>query len=93
MPLLGHVVGGAIFGLTARFWQLGILRRPMLDNPTGHLASMGFFGGAGYWWWQATVYMQGVLADKEEELRTRRKEIQQRNEQLLETSVTAPAQP
>ncbi|KAJ7261833.1 hypothetical protein B0H12DRAFT_1013287 [Mycena haematopus] len=72
MPLLGHVVGGAAFGLTARFWQLAILRKPMMSNPAGHVACTVAFAGAGYYWWQATVYMQGVLAKKEAELRSRR---------------------
>ncbi|KAJ7455328.1 hypothetical protein B0H11DRAFT_2244611 [Mycena galericulata] len=87
MALLGHVVGGAIFGLSARFWQLGILKRPMMSNPTGHVACMAFFGGAGYWWWNATVYMQGVLAEKEAELRARRQVRQARDEALLEAAL------
>ncbi|KAF7374779.1 hypothetical protein MSAN_00363400 [Mycena sanguinolenta] len=72
MPLLGHVLGGAVFGLTARFWQLAILRKPMMSNPAGHAASTVAFAGAGYYWWQATVYMKGVLAKKEAELREKR---------------------
>ncbi|KAF7336727.1 hypothetical protein MVEN_02107700 [Mycena venus] len=55
MGLMGHVIGGAVFGLTARFWQLGILRKPMMSNPAGHAACTVAFAGAGYWWWQATV--------------------------------------
>ncbi|KAK7033238.1 hypothetical protein R3P38DRAFT_2921551 [Favolaschia claudopus] len=75
MGLLGHVVGGAVFGLTARFWQLGILRQPMTQNPAGHVACTVAFAGAGYYWWQATVYMKGVLAEKETELRRRRQAL------------------
>ncbi|KAJ7475968.1 hypothetical protein FB451DRAFT_263907 [Mycena latifolia] len=94
MPLLGHVVGGAVFGLAARFWQLGIQRRPMMTNLYGHAACMGFFGFTGYWWWEATVYMKAVLEDKENELRARRKVIQQRSELLLtkEVSGAPPAE-
>ncbi|KAJ7104030.1 hypothetical protein B0H15DRAFT_942061 [Mycena belliarum] len=93
MPLLGHVVGGAIFGLAARFWQLGIQRRPMTSNLYGHAACVGVFGVAGAWWWNATVYMQRVLEDKEGELRARRKMLQRRGELMLTESeaVDTPA--
>ncbi|KAJ7761906.1 hypothetical protein DFH07DRAFT_956934 [Mycena maculata] len=87
MPLLGHIIGGATFGLAARFWQLGILKRPMMDNPSGHVACMAFFGGAGYYWWQATVYMNGVLVEKEAELRVRRQLRQAASEKLLEQEL------
>ncbi|KAJ7227312.1 hypothetical protein GGX14DRAFT_629395 [Mycena pura] len=96
MGLVGHVVGGAVFGLTARFYQLGILRRPMMSNPTGHAACVGFFAGAGYFWWKATVYMQGVLSEKERELRLRREFKQALGEKLLADAVdpgTAAASP
>ncbi|KAJ7707579.1 hypothetical protein B0H17DRAFT_917766 [Mycena rosella] len=92
MPLLGHVVGGAVFGLAARFWQLGIQRRPMMNNPAGHLACMSFFGLTGYWWWNATVYMTGVLEEKEAQLRARRRAIQMGNEMLL-AKATEPDTP
>nr|GAT50758.1 predicted protein [Mycena chlorophos] len=72
MGLLGHVIGGAVFGLTARFWQLGILKRPMLSNPAGHVACTVGFAGVGYYWWKATVHMEGLLEQKEEQLRQRR---------------------
>ncbi|KAJ7158623.1 hypothetical protein C8R46DRAFT_1224566 [Mycena filopes] len=88
MGLLGHVVGGAAFGLGARFWQLGILRRPMMDYPIGHAACATAFGGAGYFWWKATVYMQGVLAEKEDELRTRRKYKQEMAQRILEANLS-----
>ncbi|KAJ7030373.1 hypothetical protein C8F04DRAFT_1113426 [Mycena alexandri] len=91
MGLLGHVVGGAFFGLGARFWQLGILRRPMMENPVGHVACVTAFGGAGYYWWKATVYMQDVLAEKEAELRLKRKAIQDRDQKVLERELESPA--
>ncbi|KAJ7126864.1 hypothetical protein C8R44DRAFT_873986 [Mycena epipterygia] len=92
MALLGHVVGGAAFGLTARFWQLGILRRPMMSNPYGHVVCMGVFGYTGYWWWRATEYMQGVLTEKEAELRVRRQMIQAKNEALLQRELESPSE-
>ncbi|CAK5268461.1 unnamed protein product [Mycena citricolor] len=72
MGVVGHVIGGAAFGLAARFWQLGILKKPMLSNPVGHLASTVFFAGTGYYWWQGTVYMKGVLEEQEHKMRLRR---------------------
>ncbi|KAJ7678940.1 hypothetical protein DFH06DRAFT_1165274 [Mycena polygramma] len=87
MGLFGHVVGGAVFGLTARFWQLGILRKPMLTNPTGHAVCTVAFAGAGYYWWRATEYMQGVLAEKEHELRIKRQSRQMQGEAVLEAEL------
>ncbi|KAJ7170834.1 hypothetical protein C8R43DRAFT_1120564 [Mycena crocata] len=87
MALLGHVIGGAVFGLTARFWQLGILKRPMTSNLYGHLALVGAGGAGGWWWWNATVYMKGVLAEKEDQLRVRRKLQQRQAEVLLEGAL------
>jgi hypothetical protein len=59
---------------------------------------MTVFGGVGYWWWNATVYMQEVLKDKEMELRLRRKALQMRSEEILEeaangTRKTLPTPP
>lgn len=48
---------------------------------------MGVFGYTGYWWWRATEYMQGVLAEKEAELRVRRQMIQAKNEALLQREL------
>lgn len=48
------------------------------------------FAGAGYYWWQATVYMQSVLAEKEAELRIKRALIQKRDEVLLEHAIHGP---
>ncbi|KAF8206276.1 hypothetical protein K438DRAFT_1816930 [Mycena galopus ATCC 62051] len=91
MGLIGHVVGGAVFGLTARFWQLGILRRPMMENPAGHAACTVAFAGAGYYWWQATVYMKGVLAEKEAALRLKRTaENDMRLEKALNEEIPQP---
>ncbi|KAJ7928908.1 hypothetical protein B0H13DRAFT_1966778 [Mycena leptocephala] len=94
MGLLGHIVGGATFGLAARFWQLGILKKPMMDNPSGHVACTVFFGGVGYYWWQATVYMKGVLAEKEAELRLKRQLRQAATDQMLESALNGlPKEP
>ncbi|KAJ7067064.1 hypothetical protein C8F01DRAFT_1247466 [Mycena amicta] len=91
MGLVGHVIGGAVFGLTARFYQLGILRRPMLSNPAGHVACMGVFAGAGYYWWKATVHMQGLLEEKEAQLRLRRQLKQAAGEIILEQALESPS--
>jgi hypothetical protein len=32
MPFLSYVLGGTGFGLMARFWQLGIMKRNMFDS-------------------------------------------------------------
>ncbi|KAJ7650135.1 hypothetical protein FB45DRAFT_1050213 [Roridomyces roridus] len=92
MALLGHVVGGVVFGLTSRFYQLGILKRPMMQNPAGHVACMVAGAGAGYWWWQATVYMKGVLAEKEDELRLRRQLRQAHSEEQLQAALESPVE-
>ncbi|KAF7316753.1 hypothetical protein HMN09_00408400 [Mycena chlorophos] len=91
MGLLGHVIGGAVFGLTARFWQLGILKRPMLSNPAGHVACTVGFAGVGYYWWKATVHMEGLLEQKEEQLRQRRAAQRIVQEALLEKMLADKA--
>ncbi|KAI0326930.1 hypothetical protein GY45DRAFT_1257971 [Cubamyces sp. BRFM 1775] len=49
MSLLANIVGFSLFGLAARMGQLGIQKRPILQNPAGHAISMGVFGFIGYW--------------------------------------------
>lgn len=48
--------------------------------------------GAGYWWWSATVYMKGVLAEKEDELRLRRKLRQAQSEAQLQAALDSPTE-
>ncbi|KAG6862534.1 hypothetical protein C0995_000082 [Termitomyces sp. Mi166 len=49
MSLLANILGFSAFGLAARIGQLMIQKRNILDNPGGHLISMGVFGYGGYW--------------------------------------------
>ncbi|KAI0734342.1 hypothetical protein BC629DRAFT_1261890, partial [Irpex lacteus] len=49
MSLLTNILGFSLFGLAARFGQLGIQKRNFFDNPGGHAIAMGVFGYVGYW--------------------------------------------
>ncbi|KDQ59311.1 hypothetical protein JAAARDRAFT_206228 [Jaapia argillacea MUCL 33604] len=77
MSLLANIAGFSIFGLAARLGQLGIQKRPLLSNPTGHLVSMGVFGFAGYWAYQWDVRAAELIAEKRSQIQEhRRKQIE-----------------
>ncbi|KAG5635808.1 hypothetical protein H0H81_010056 [Sphagnurus paluster] len=78
MSLLANILGFSAFGLAARVGQLGIQRRNLLDNPGGHLISMGVFGFAGYWAYQWDQRAAVLLSEKRAEIAERRqKELAQ----------------
>ncbi|KAJ8662845.1 hypothetical protein O0I10_001021 [Lichtheimia ornata] len=54
MSVLTSVSGFAAFGVLVRTYALGLQRRPLLSNPSSHLAAAVVFGGVGY-------FMNGVL--------------------------------
>ncbi|KIP07637.1 hypothetical protein PHLGIDRAFT_127517 [Phlebiopsis gigantea 11061_1 CR5-6] len=72
MTLLTSVVGFSIFGLAARFGQLGIQKRNLFDNLGGHAISMGAFGFAGYWAYKWDIRAGELLAEKRAEIAARR---------------------
>ncbi|KAF9000683.1 hypothetical protein BDQ17DRAFT_1245359 [Cyathus striatus] len=75
MSLLTNIVGFSLFGLAARFGQLGIQRRNMLSNPTAHLISMGVFGYVGYWAYKWEIISAELIAAKREEIIERRRQL------------------
>ncbi|KAF9468013.1 hypothetical protein BDZ94DRAFT_1209661 [Collybia nuda] len=76
MSLFANVVGFSLFGLAARFGQLGIQRRNLFDNFGAHLISMGAFGYAGYWAYKWDIRAAELLAEKRAQITERRqKEI------------------
>ncbi|PIL35514.1 hypothetical protein GSI_02242 [Ganoderma sinense ZZ0214-1] len=72
MSLLANVIGFSLFGLAARMGQLGIQKRPILDNPIGHVIAMGSFGFAGYWAYHWDKRAAILLAEKRAEIAERR---------------------
>ncbi|KAG2072801.1 hypothetical protein BDR04DRAFT_1012311 [Suillus decipiens] len=72
MALLGTIAGFSLFGLAARFGQLAIKKRNLMENLGGHALSMGVFGYAGYWayWWDERAAV--MLAQKRAEITERR---------------------
>ncbi|KAI0707302.1 hypothetical protein C8Q76DRAFT_748700 [Earliella scabrosa] len=72
MSLLANIVGFSLFGLAARVGQLGIQRRPIMQNPVGHAIAMGTFGFAGYWAYQWDQRAAVLLAEKRAQIAERR---------------------
>ncbi|KAJ8488203.1 hypothetical protein ONZ51_g3718 [Trametes cubensis] len=72
MSLLANIVGFSLFGLAARIGQLGIQKRPILDNPIGHAISMGTFGFIGYWAYQWDQRATVLLQERRAEIAARR---------------------
>ncbi|KAG6851120.1 hypothetical protein H0H93_001000 [Arthromyces matolae] len=68
MPLLANIVGFSAFGLAGRVGQLMIQKRNILDNPGGHLLSMGFFGYVGYWVYQWEQRADVLIEEKRQQL-------------------------
>ncbi|GAW09170.1 hypothetical protein F5879DRAFT_804336 [Lentinula edodes] len=48
MSMLANILGFSLFGLAARFGQLGIQKRNLFENLGGHALAMGVFGYGGY---------------------------------------------
>ncbi|KAG1750029.1 uncharacterized protein EDB91DRAFT_781808 [Suillus paluster] len=72
MALLGTIAGFSLFGLAARFGQLAIKKRNLMENLGGHALSMGAFGFAGYWAYQWDERAAVMLAQKRAEITERR---------------------
>ncbi|TFK40167.1 hypothetical protein BDQ12DRAFT_601911 [Crucibulum laeve] len=78
MSLLANVLGFSLFGLAARFGQLGIQKRNLFTNPGGHLLAMGVFGYGGYWAYKWDIRAAELLAAKRAQITERRqKQIEQ----------------
>ncbi|KAI0078748.1 hypothetical protein K474DRAFT_801583 [Panus rudis PR-1116 ss-1] len=77
MSMLANIVGFSLFGLLARFGQLGIQKRNLFDNPGAHAISMGVWGFAGYWAWRWDQRSAELLAAKREEIAERRQKLKE----------------
>ncbi|KAJ3479526.1 hypothetical protein NLI96_g8993 [Meripilus lineatus] len=75
MSLLSNIVGFSLFGLAARFGQLGIQKRNLFENPGAHLISMGVFGYVGYWAYQWDQRAAVLIAQKRAEIAARRQQV------------------
>ncbi|KAL0573220.1 hypothetical protein V5O48_008740 [Marasmius crinis-equi] len=84
MSMLANIVGFSLFGLAARFGQLGIQKRNLFENMAGHAISMGVFGYAGYWAWRWDIKSAELIAQKKIELAERQKERVAKAEAIAE---------
>jgi len=74
MPLLANILGFSAFGLAARMGQLGIQKRNVLDNPGGHLISMGVFGFVGYLAYKWDLRAAELIGEKRASIAERRRQ-------------------
>ncbi|KIK62953.1 hypothetical protein GYMLUDRAFT_163482 [Collybiopsis luxurians FD-317 M1] len=74
MPMLANILGFSLFGLAARFGQLGIQKRNLFENLGGHALAMGVFGYGGYWAWRWDQASAELIAKKKAEIAASRKE-------------------
>jgi len=72
MSLIANIVGFSLFGLAARFGQLGIQQKNLFHNMSGHFASMGAFGVLGYWAYQWDQRAAVLMAEKRAQITSRR---------------------
>ncbi|KAK7050873.1 hypothetical protein VNI00_004985 [Paramarasmius palmivorus] len=84
MSKLANIIGFSIFGLAARFGQLGIQKRNIFENLAGHAAAMGIFGYAGYWAWRWDNYAADLLEKKKIEVAENQKRRVEKAEALAE---------
>ncbi|KIY44143.1 hypothetical protein FISHEDRAFT_52377 [Fistulina hepatica ATCC 64428] len=72
MPAGANIIGGALFGLGVRFFQLALQKRNLFSNFPGHILSMTFWGAAGYGVYNWEVRSAELLAEKRAEIAGRR---------------------
>ncbi|KAI8969188.1 hypothetical protein BDF20DRAFT_150019 [Mycotypha africana] len=72
MTLLTSVSGFAAFGVLVRTYALGLQKRPLFSNPSGHLLAAGVFGGVGYFFYNLQERQAAQIAEKKEILLKRR---------------------
>ncbi|THV07322.1 hypothetical protein K435DRAFT_772668 [Dendrothele bispora CBS 962.96] len=84
MSMLANILGFSLWGLAVRFGQLGIQRRPLFENMTGHAIAMGVFGYGGYWAWRWDQKSVQLIEQKKVEISERRKERVARMEAVAE---------
>jgi len=70
--MLANIIGFSLFGLAARLGQLGIQKRPLLDNLKGHAIIMTLFGYGGYWAYRWDQRAAVLIAEKRAEIAERR---------------------
>ncbi|KAJ3720786.1 hypothetical protein DFJ43DRAFT_712236 [Lentinula guzmanii] len=75
MSMLANILGFSLFGLAARFGQLGLQKRNLFENLGGHALAMGVFGYGGYmayrWDQTAAVLIEKKKAEIAESRKTR----------------------
>ncbi|KAL0074571.1 hypothetical protein J3Q64DRAFT_1732226 [Phycomyces blakesleeanus] len=86
MSLLTSVSGFAAFGVLVRTYALGLQKRPLFANPSGHAIAAGAFGAFGYFAYNLQEKQLAIMAGKKELLlknRARAEEIAQQQQAAL----------
>ncbi|KAI8978496.1 hypothetical protein BDB01DRAFT_800127 [Pilobolus umbonatus] len=68
MSLITSVSGFAAFGVLVRTYALGLQKRPVLSNPSGHLLAAGVFGSFGYLLYNVQERQSVLIAAKKEQM-------------------------
>ncbi|CAO3648131.1 hypothetical protein BJ944DRAFT_158424 [Cunninghamella echinulata] len=80
MSILTSVSGFAAFGVLVRTYALGLQKKPLFSNPSGHAIAAGVFGAVGYYVHNLQERQNSLMEQKKELLlknRARAEEIAQ----------------
>ncbi|OLL22023.1 hypothetical protein NEOLI_004737 [Neolecta irregularis DAH-3] len=86
MPMKENLIGWAAFGLAVRFYQLGLQKLPLFNNPSGHVLSMVGCAAVGGWLYTIEVKQLDAMRDRRDILlanRFRRAQEDQERERIL----------
>ncbi|KAI8448714.1 hypothetical protein BY996DRAFT_4590707 [Phakopsora pachyrhizi] len=68
VDVLVYTLTWAGIGLGVRFYQLGIMKRPLSQNLWGHGISTLLFGSLGYYFYNLKIHQRELLKVKRQEL-------------------------
>ncbi|RCH93386.1 hypothetical protein CU097_013407 [Rhizopus azygosporus] len=77
MSLISSVSGFAAFGVLVRTYALGLQKRPIFSNPSGHAIAAGVFGSVGYFMYYLQERQTAAIASKKEIMLQNRKRAEE----------------
>ncbi|KAG1441976.1 hypothetical protein G6F56_011256 [Rhizopus delemar] len=77
MSLISSVSGFAAFGVLVRTYALGLQKRPIFSNPSGHAIAAAAFGSFGYFVFNLQERQSAAIAAKKEVMVQNRKRAEE----------------